>query len=94
MPFVASPRLIALAAAAAALQAGAAFAQSTAPAPAAAASASDGLKLDRVVITGTSTAATLLQRQGWEGMDSVQREGHDVRVFRRATAPAALPPTP
>lgn len=43
---------------------------------------------------GTSTAATLLQRQGWEGMDSVEREGHDVRVFRRATAPAALPPTP
>ena len=62
MPFVASPRLIALAATAAALQAGAAFAQTTAPAPAAAASASDGLKLDRVVITGTSTARTAMQQ--------------------------------
>lgn len=61
MPFVASPRLIALAAAAAALQAGAAFAQSAAPAPAAAASASDGLKLDRVVITGSSQASTKMR---------------------------------
>ncbi|MCP5285774.1 MAG: TonB-dependent receptor [Burkholderiaceae bacterium] len=62
MSFIASPRLIALAAAAAALQAGAAFAQQAAPAPAAAASASDGLKLDRIVITGTSTARTAMQQ--------------------------------
>ena len=37
---------------------------------------------------GTATAATLLERQGWEGMDSVHHDGHDVRLYRRATAAA------
>ena len=62
-------RQVALAAALAAAQIGAAHAQTAAPAPQDAASApvaaeaqGDGLKLDAVVITGTSTARTKMKQ--------------------------------
>jgi RimJ/RimL family protein N-acetyltransferase len=37
---------------------------------------------------GTATAASLLEREGWQRMDSVHRDGHDVRIYHRATAAA------
>jgi outer membrane receptor protein involved in Fe transport len=61
MPPLARPRLVALAAAAAVAQIGVAHAQQAA-APATAASAStDGLKLDRIVVTGTPQASTKMR---------------------------------
>ncbi len=59
MSFTAHPRPVALAAALAALQIGMAHAQTAAPA---AETAGDGLKLDRVVITGTAIARSKMKQ--------------------------------